>query len=451
MSKFFLSLISFAIAFSSNAYAAVSASEADQLKSSLTPLGGEKAGNKDGSIPAWNGGYTTQLAGYKNGGRRGDPFANEKPLYSITAKDVSKYSDKLTEGTKALFAKYPDTFHVDVYPTHRTAAAPTWVYDNTFKNATRAKLVDGANGFIPHGAYGGIPFPIPKSGAEVIWNHLLRWRGEAFHFQMEGVLGTADGKKVLTVDTQGEIQMPYYSKDGNPEKFNGDYWMIRMINSGPPVRAGEGIVARMNISGEDQTWVYLTGQRRVRKLPNACCDSPTPATAGVMSTDEIEVFLGRTGKFNWKLLGKKEILVPYNNNKLLQPTSNDEVLGKNHMNPNVMRWELHRVWVVEATVKEGQRHQAPHGVYYIDEDTWTALLADRWDAKGQLWKTLWQSVVIMPDLPATTSMTFGFYDLLSGASYTNQLLNEKSEHYKIVPAFQDSIFTPDGLIGAGLR
>ncbi|HWH84134.1 MAG TPA: DUF1329 domain-containing protein, partial [Burkholderiaceae bacterium] len=149
--------------------AAVTADEAAKLKTELTPLGGEKAGNKDGTIPAWTGGYTTPIPGDKPGGRRGDPFKDEKPLFSITAKNVAEHADKLTDGTKAMFAKYPE-YRIDVYKTHRTAAAPQWVYDNTLKNATRAKMV----GDLPEGAYGGIPFPIPKTGAEVMWNHQLR-------------------------------------------------------------------------------------------------------------------------------------------------------------------------------------------------------------------------------------------------------------------------------------
>jgi hypothetical protein len=37
------------------------------------------------------------------------------------------------------------------------------VYENTFKNATRAKMVDG-----PWRRRGGIPFLIPKDGYEAI-------------------------------------------------------------------------------------------------------------------------------------------------------------------------------------------------------------------------------------------------------------------------------------------
>lgn len=446
-----LALVAASAFFCGSAQAAATAAEAEQLKAALTPFGAEKAGNKEGTIPAWTGGYTTPVPGFKNGGRRGDPFASDKPLFSITAKNADQYADKLTDGVKAMFKKYPDTYRVDVYPTRRTAAAPQWVYDNTFKNATRAQIVDGPNGAIPEGAFGGIPFPIPKSGVEVLWNHQLRWRGESIQYEMQGWLGTADGKKVMTVDSVNDQHMPYYAKDGSPEKFAGDYWLIRILNSGPPVRAGEGIVARFATNGDEQTWIYLTGQRRVRKLPNACCDTPAPPTAGVTSIDDVEIFAGQNGRFDWKLLGKKEMIIPYNSNKLFQPTKASEVLGSNHINPDHMRWELHRVWVVEANLKPGKRHQAPRGLYYFDEDTWNGVLADRWDAKGQLWKTMWMASIVMPDLPATSGQTYGFNDLISGTSYTAEVVNEKSLHFKVMPRYQDAVFTPDGLVSEGVR
>lgn len=436
------------LGFANLAAAAVSADEAAQLKTTLTPLGAEKAGNKDGSIPAWNGGYTTPIPGFKNGGRRdGDPFANEKPLYSVTAKNMDQYADKLTDGTKAMLKKYP-SYRVDVYPTHRTATAPQWVIDNTAKNATRAKLNEK---MIPVDAFGGIPFPIPKSGAEVMWNHLLRWRGESWQFEQHGVLVTADGKAVMTVDGKADQGMPFYYKDG-ADKFNGVYWLIRLVNAGPPIRAGEAILGRVNLDGDkDEAYVYLAGQRRTRKLPNACCDTPTPATAGVMSFDELEVFGGRLDRMDWKLVGKKEMLIPYNTNKTLKPNKDADVIGPNHLNPDHVRWELHRVWVVEANLKPGQRHMAPRSVYYIDEDSWNAVLGDRWDAKGQLWKTMWALPVLMPDLPGVTIPTFGFYDLVSGAWFANNVMNEKSSHYKLMPRHSDALFTAESLSGEGLR
>jgi hypothetical protein len=427
--------------------------EAQQLKTTLTPLGGEKAGNADGTIPAWTGGMTTVPPGYWHGERRGDPFANEKPLFSITAQNMDKYADKLTDGTKAMLKRYPTTYRVDVYPTHRTAAAPQWVYDNTFRNATRSKIVELHSGPTPFGAYGGIPFPIPTTGAQVMWNHLLHWRGQDWHFDVDQYLGTADGRLVLSTDGQAEQAMPYYYRDGEPAKFNGDYWLLRLVNSGPPIRAGEAIVGRENVD-DDKTnsWVYLTGQRRVRKLPNPCCDTPTPATAGVMSFDELEVFSGRMDRFTWKLLGKKEMYTPYNDNKIMQPTKDSAVLMPHHLNPDYVRWELHRVWVVEATLAPGHRHQAVRNLYYIDEDSWQAVLGDRWDSKGQLWKTLWTLPMDLPDLPAVSDLNFGFYDMTSGAWYSANMYNQKSEQYKIESKhWPDSTFTGDALAGEGIR
>jgi hypothetical protein len=287
------------------ALAAVSADEAAKLKSELTPFGAEKAGNRDGSIPAWTGGHTTPIAGDKAGGRRGDPFRDEKPLFSISAKNVDQYADKLSDGQKAMLKKYPDSYRIDVYKTHRTAAAPQWVYDNTLKNATRAKL----NGDVVEGAYGGIPFPIAKTGAEVMWNHMLRWRGTSWELSINQYQLTADGRAVLTTDGRAEQQMPYYFPDGSAESFakSNEFWLIRLLNAGPPIRAGEAILGHENLDGsKSQAWVYLTGQRRVRKLPNPCCDTPTPAAAGVMSFDEIEVWTGRLDRFDWKLVGSRK-------------------------------------------------------------------------------------------------------------------------------------------------
>lgn len=432
------------------AVAGVTPDQASRLKRDLTPFGAEMAGNKDGSIPAWTGGHTTPIPGDVPGGTRGDPFKNEKPLFSITAKNATSYADKLTDGVKAMLAKYPDSYRIDVYTTHRTAAAPQWVYDNTFKNATRARM----NGDLVDGAYGGIPFPIPGSGAEVMWNHILRWRGTSWQMLISQHQLTADGTAVLTSESIGDQQMPYYFEDGSPEEFakSNEYWLLRMITSGPPIRAGEAIVGRDQIDGSrSQAWVYLTGQRRVRKLPNPCCDTPAASTSGVMTFDEIETFTGRLDRFDWALIGKKEMFIPYNGNRLMQPKTTQEVLGKHHLNPDHVRWELHRVWVIEATLRSGQRHQAVRSRYYCDEDTWLCVLGDRWDANGQLWRTLWTQTFVAPDLPGTISAAFGMNDLPAGNAFVANLYNGRSAQYPLKPRFPNRVFTPDAMAGEGVR
>ncbi|MCW8277863.1 DUF1329 domain-containing protein [Pseudomonas sp. PCH199] len=431
---------------------AATAPEAAQLGKTLTPLGGEKAGNADGSIPAWDGGYTKVDPAYRQGGKRLDPFSAEKPLFSITAKNLAQYADKLNDGTKAMFAKYPETYRVDVYPTHRTAAAPQWVYDNSARNAVNAKLIDSSAGVIPDGAYGGIPFPIPKTGEEAMWNHLLSWRGTSVSMHFRHHLMTADGVQVMTTDGKAIQEMPYYYPEGSAETFDGFYWMFRLLNIGPPIRTGEQVLGRANLNGDkSQSHVYLAGQRRVRKLPNACCDTPTPATAGVMSFDELSVYSGRLDIFNWKLVGKQEMYVPYNGNKVQTAAKPEDLFAKHHMNPDYVRWELHRVWVVEANLAPGKRHQLPKGRYYLDEDSWQALLGDRWDASGQLAKTLWALPAVMPDIPAHATLSSGFYDLTSGAWFIQNVYSGLPEQYGIVDRYKGSEFSPAAMAGQGVR
>src|SRR5271155_2933187 len=217
-------------------YAAVSADEAAKLKSSLTPLGAEKAGNADGSIPAWTGGYTQVWPGYKSGSPRPDAFADEKPLFSIDAKNMEKYKDHLSVGEMAMMQRFPD-YRLDIYPTHRTMAAPQWVYDNTFANATRATLEN--DGSTLKGAYGGIAFPIPKSGVEVIWNHLTRWGGETVQYKFSGYVVNAAGQTVLVDRSRAIVQFPYYLKNGSLDKFSGwlEYNYVETLE--PPFRNGE--------------------------------------------------------------------------------------------------------------------------------------------------------------------------------------------------------------------
>lgn len=438
------------------AYAAVSAEEAEKLKGNeLTPFGAERAGNADGSIPAWDGGLTGGSR-YDGKGKRQDPFAGDKPLYSVTASNMGEYEAVLTEGTKAMLQKYPDTYRIDVYETRRTFAAPDWFYDNTFANATRASA-GPAPIYSPTDAFGGVPFPMPKNGAEVMWNHLLHWRGYSYEQPMTNALTSADGRHVVTSVASSQVQMPYFDPKGSLESFQnqhkGDYWLFRMVNDGPPIRAGEAIIGRENLNpDQNRTWVYLTGQRRVRMLPNACCDTPTPAAAGVAGFDDLQVFLGRLDRFDWNLVGKKEVLIPYNANKSQQAPNIDALLMPNHLNPDYVRWERHRVWVVEATLRDGQRHTASKGTYYIDEDSWRAVTGERYDAKGNLWKVLYNLPVVAPEMPGFVQGPHGFYDLIAGTWYASNLeANHQGNLVLKEGGWPDSHFTPASLTGSSLR
>ncbi|VVN79055.1 DUF1329 domain-containing protein [Pseudomonas fluorescens] len=439
----------------SHVLAAVTPEEAAKLKTTLTPMGAERAGNKDGSIPAWEGGYTTVPAGYKNGESRPDPFANEKPLFSITSKNMDSYGEKLTDGIKAMLKKYPDSYRLDVYPTHRTAAAPQWVYDNTFVNATRAKMVEG-NVWI-EGAYGGTPFPIPKSGAEAMWNHKLAWVGEATSFAFNNYVGTPDGKLVLSVRGYNKALFPYYNKNGSLETFKGQTELLRVWMTDPPVKSGEQFALVDSINKPRQAWQYLPGQRRVRKAPTLGYDTPSDINSGMEYYDESYIFLGDLDRYDWKLVGKKEIYIPYNNNKFLQKdVSIEKQLLPHHINPDSTRWELHRVWVVEADLAPGKRHVVPKRRYYLDEDTWGAILADGWDGQGQLWRTQIALPFLIPDGPfvypnlqwSTHNLQTGGW---SGVGATNWSNPSYTFHLKMLSDAKSADFTPEAMSGEGVR
>ncbi|WP_439897950.1 DUF1329 domain-containing protein [Aquabacterium humicola] len=432
------------------AAAAVTADEAARLKTTLTPLGAERAGNKDGSIPAWEGGLTKAPAGYKAGDPRPDPFAADKPVLTITAKNLDAHAARLSDGVKALLKKHPD-FRLEVYPTRRSAAAPQAVYDNTLRNATKAKAVDGGHGV--EGAIGGIPFPIPKDGHEVILNHRLAWTGTTVQAPVRVWVMTADGKRAMASGGTQTFRRPYYDADASADKFDGYYQLGKFVVSEPGSKAGEAILAHDGLTSAQPRglWQYLVGQRRVRKAPSVAYDTPDSVTSGIGLFDEAFMLFGPLDKHDLKLVGKRELYIPYNNNRAAAAKVVD-LVTPNTLNPALVRWELHRVWEVEATLAAGKRHVVPKRKYYIDEDSWQIVLLDGWDAKGELWRTNFTLTLLAPDIPAVVgNMLWGGYDLQTGAYYLNMASNELPVQYKPLPPLPRSFFSPEELANEGAR
>lgn len=442
------------LAVSQLAGAAVPTEEAARLKTTLTPFGAERAGNKEGTIPAWTGGYTEVPQGYKSGAPRPDPFGAETSLFSISAKNLDKYGDKLSDGVKALLKKYPDSYRLDVYPTHRTAAAPQWVYDNTYKNATRAATT--GNGIGLEGAFGGIPFPIPKDGFEAMWNHKLHWMGETTAFTAANYLVTAEGKSVLAARLNTRVQNPYYDKGGSLETFKGANQLLRIFMTDPPFKSGEQYLIVDSINKPRQAWQYLTGQRRVRKAPTIGYDTPDDVNSGQSYYDEAFVFYGDLDRYDWKLVGKREVYIPYNNSKYYQKTPVNQRLMAHHVNPDLVRWELHRVWVVEASLASGKRHVVHKRRFYLDEDTWAAVMGEGWDADGQLWRAQIQLPMIVPEGPFIyTGAQISVFNLLAGSwvsmGDTDWENSSTSSYLKLLDRLPATYFTPEAVAGEGVR
>jgi len=440
--------LSAALMLAPHAQAATSADEAAKLKSTLTPLGAEKAGNADGSIPAWDGGYQAAASGPMMGDIPTGIFSQDKPLFSVTNADAGKHAALLSDGTKALLKKFPDSFRLDVYPTRRTARASQAVYDAVFANATRCETTKG--GLSLKGCIGGTPFPIPQNGVEVMWNFLLRIEAPSIEYSFKNIVGNADGSHTLATRNQISFQYPPYYPGQTPDAWSGEYAMFRFNTLEPPFKAGESLVIRDTIDPENprKAWQYLVGQRRVRRAPTVAYDTPDFVASGANYFDEVQGLFGALDRYSWKLVGKKEMLIPYNNNGLLAAPL-DKAIAARHLNPDHVRWERHRVWMVEASVAEGKRHAVPKRTYYLDEDTWLISLVDGYDAEGQLWRTSQVTPYVVPAVPGTIIKTATVFNLQANTMSVIQALN--GESFKVVPQKSENYFTGDAVAADGVR
>jgi Protein of unknown function (DUF1329) len=441
-----------ALSLVSVADAAVTDQQASLLKSRLTPVGAERAGNADDTIPAWTGGYTAVIPGYQGGAPRPDPFADEKPLFSITARNYRDYAEKLPEGARHLFEEYPD-YRMDIYPSHRSAAAPDWVYANIFRNATRAHAAPEGIAYGVEGAVGGIPFPIPQNGFEAMWNHLLAFWGPARELTISNYVVPQNGA-VERASTYREIaDFPYYYRDATPDSFGSYYFKTLHVAVAPPARVSESYLnwQPIDIKRNDfAAWRLLPGEHRVRKAPGISYDVPDIDAAGFMSLDEYYMFFGGLDHYDFKILGKKEMYVPYNNNRLYtRPVS--EVLGAAHANPDDLRYELHRVWVIDGTLARGKHDIIAHRRLYLDEDTWLAVYSDAWDEQGRQVRFAQATMYLMPDLPAVIIGSQFNYDFELGGYAYGFAFNGEPQAYKVTSPHPVSLFSPEALSARSVR
>lgn len=445
---FLISLLSLS---SHSVFAEVTAEQAARLGNDLTPLGAEKAGNADGSIPSWDGGIQTPPLDYKVGDHHPDPFENEQPLFKIDQGSVSQYADKLTEGQKALIKTYPDSFFMNVYPTHRTASFPQHYYDATKNIATTAKLTNNGSGIA--GAAIGIPFPIPTSGEEVIWNHILRYRGEVAS-RDNGQVAPTRGGSFTMVRLEEEFNVVYSKADATEESLNNIVLYFKQTVKAPARLAGGILLVHETmdqVKEPRQAWLYNAGQRRVRRAPNVAYDNPGTASDGMRTSDQLDMFNGALDRYDWKLVGKKEMYVPYNSYKLhSDQLKYEDIVTPLHINQEHTRYELHRVWVVEANLKEGERHLFKRRTFYVDEDSWQILAVDQYDNRDQLWRVSQAHVINYYEVPTLWSTLEVHTDLQAGR-YLALGLDNESDMYDFDLKRDLSDFSPAALRRAGRR
>jgi hypothetical protein len=429
---------------------AVTSDEAARLGKDLTPMGAEMGPSADGVIPAWEGGITEPPSGYSVGMHHPDPFSGDQPVAVITAENMEEYADYLTDGHKALLNTYPDTYKLKVYPTRRSASYPEEVYEATKRNAVSAHLVGEGAGVT--GARIGAPFPIPQRAEEVMWNHLMRYRGKGASRTITQAAPNRRGDYTL-VEFQDNFMFNYGDAATNEEDANILLYLLQTVVA-PARLAGSILLVHETldqIKEPRRAWTYNTGQRRVRRAPNVAYDNPGTASDGMRTSDQFDMFNGALDRYDWKLLGKKDMLVPYNNYKLHSDnTKVSDILKPLHINQELPRYERHRVWVVEATVKDGTRHIYPRRVFYLDEDSWQILVVEQYDGRGELWRVSEGFAVNYYEVPCLWTTMEVHTDLQSGRYLAIGMDNEL-EPYDFSQELSPADFTPANLRREGVR
>jgi hypothetical protein len=398
------------------AFAGVSPQEAARLGGQeLTPMGAERAGNAAGTIPPWTGGITTPPAGYTPEASHPDPYADDKILHTVTAENLAEHEHFLSAGHQALLRAYPETWQFNIYPTHRSASYPDAVYDAVKANATSAQLIVEGKGGVAKATVGP-PFPIPQNGVEVVWNHNLRWRGMRISFT-DGVAAVTRRGRYGIIYSAVEVAYPYAFPPESPfrSKYPNLMLALRSKVIQPAQLAGEGtlILEPINQTGNPRkVWTYNPNLRRVLRSPFFAYDKSVPNTDNLQTVDELGLYNGPPDRFEWRLLGKRELYVPYNAYRLDSAhVKNDAILQKKHINPDLARYELHRVWVVEGNLKPEMEHVYSRRVFFVDEDSWKILVSESYDLEGNLWRVGEAHPINYYEVPVLDDTIKIFYDL----------------------------------------
>lgn len=434
------------------AHAAAPQAEVDKLGNQLTPLGAERAGNSNGTIPDWDGGLSKNAGKKDSNGFLSNPFAAEKPLFTIEKSNLSQYQDKLTPGQLAMFARYPQSYKLPVYASHRTVAVPDAVYQAARTNASKTQMIAGGNGLSNFTT--AIPFPIPNSGLEVLWNHITRYRGGSAKRAHVQATPLANGTFV-PVSFRQQFAFRDSIKDFDPANPGNVLFYYKQMVTGPARLAGDVVLVHETLDQVKEprmAWLYNAGQRRVRRAPQISYDGPYPASEGQRVADNLDMFNGAPNRYEWTLAGKREIYIPYNGYALDNPELKySDIVKPGHLNTQFTRYELHRVWVVEGKLKTGERHIYAKRVFFVDEDSWQIALADHYDARGALWRVAEGHIQPQYDVQVPWLGVEALYDLINGRYIVSGMRNE--EHGAIEFGFtsQAAEYTPAALRKAGVR
>lgn len=433
-----------------NVYAKVPPAQVNRLGADLTPVGAEKAGS--GEIPAWTGGLPTVPSNvtYTPGDRLQNPFASDAPRFTVTGANMGQYADQLTDGYRALLSTYP-SYKMNVYPSRRSCAYPDAVYEATRRNAEVGEPGAGGNGVGK--AIMGFPFPIPNSAIEIIWNHTLRFRSFKATRQFTAAAVTRSGDYTLTtVQDEAILQWSDPSKGSAEELDNISIYYI--ANTVAPARsAGSVILVHETLNraiDPRKAWQYSPGTRRVRRAPNIAYDNPGTNSDGLSTSDSFDGYNGAPDRYDWTVLGKTAKFIAYNAYDA-EAAPYDEYIAPLHLNQDKVRYELQRVWQIEANLRPETRHVYARRVKILNEDNWQIASSEMYDGRGELWRVQELHSLQRYNVPLCGSGSEIVYDLQAGRYLALAMQNEEPAVNYFADELDVNRYTPASIRQLGVR
>lgn len=437
------------------AWAEVPADVAARMDKDLTPLGSQRSGNKDGSIPEWTGGLSSIPAGvtYKQGDRHPDPYPADTPLYTVTAANMNQYADKLTEVSTSLLKPYPDAYKMNVYTSRRSCANPPSVYEAHKKNALVGVLLSSGDGF--SGSIGGVPFPITSVANENIFNQRLRYRGYKITRQYVSAAPTRSGEySIYTV--QDEVIFPYADPTKTKVEELDNIWAYYINNTISPARAAGNVVLVHDttdaVVGQRKAWVYSPGTRRVRRAPNIAYDNPSFNDDGLSTIDQFNMFNGALDRYDWTYNGRNESIISANNFRLASTSVKySDLLKPGVINQDYPRYELRRTHVITASLRPETRHIYVKRIFWQDEDSYHTVASSNYDSRGKIWRVQEQFPFVHYNVPTCDTAGSVTYDLNAGRYTAQEFFNQEPSINHFADELQLDRYTPDSIRRIGVR
>ncbi len=371
-----------------------------------------------------------------------DPFSLDQIIMTIDAENYISFKETLlTPGQIKMFETYPKTFKMNIYPSRRSCAVPPEVLELTKENAL---LIDDGEGV--EGVVGSIPFPSPSKALHHVWNHILRYRGVEIYGASPFYIINPDGTQTYGAGEAiaKNFWNPYVT---NEEAGLQGMLMTKVTNPPRLADASTLVIESLNaFKTPRKAWVYNPGTRRVRRAPDISYDYMPSAAQGLTTVDQVDGFNGAKDRYNWLDLGEQLRLMPYNAYKFHE-TKIEEVLTPYHVNQDFLRYELVKVNVIEAKLKDDKRHIIPKRIMYFDTDSHNMLSEETFDNRNTIMAYREFPIINFYDQPMCLSIHSATYDF---ATKRYQLQSVRSTdipkvQWKLNEPHDINMFTPEGL------